>query len=62
MDFTGRKQDKQMKLANREQANFCLIVGENELAANTVMLKNLASGEQSSIARMEIVEKLKSIK
>ncbi|HVT89794.1 MAG TPA: histidine--tRNA ligase [Tepidisphaeraceae bacterium] len=62
MDLTGRKQDKQMKLANREHATWCIIVGETELTSNSVMLKNLSTGEQLPVGRSEIVQRLKDAK
>lgn len=59
MDLTGRKMDKQMKLANREQASTCLIIGDSELAAGTVNVKNLATGEQQTVPRASVIDKLK---
>ena len=44
----------QMKQANRANANFAIIVGGNEVAKNTVILKNLISGEQKEIALAEL--------
>ena len=35
-----------MELANKTGARFALIVGDNEIAAGTYALKNMASGEQ----------------
>jgi histidyl-tRNA synthetase len=60
MDFTGRSVKSQFKVADREKAAWCIIVGDNELASNFVMLKNLATGEQSSVPRGEIVVRLQS--
>jgi histidyl-tRNA synthetase len=37
----------QMKLANRSGARFALIVGDDELAAGTVVVKPDAGGDQS---------------
>lgn len=39
----------QMKRAGKSGYQFCLILGESELAENRVMLKDLESGEQTSI-------------
>lgn len=44
----------QMKQANRANANFAIITGGNEVAKNTVILKNLISGEQKEIALAEL--------
>ncbi|HEY7088730.1 MAG TPA: histidine--tRNA ligase [Tepidisphaeraceae bacterium] len=60
MEPTARKMDKQLKQANREHAVWCIIVGDNELSSNTVMLKNLGTGEQTAVPRGEIVSRLKA--
>ena len=52
----------QMKQANRVNANFALIIGGNELEKNTVILKNLTSGEQKEIALPELFTALKEEK
>jgi histidyl-tRNA synthetase len=59
MDLALRKMDKQFKSANRERAKWCIIVGDQELASNTVMLKNLSTGEQSAVPRAELIDRLK---
>jgi len=61
MDPSGRSVKSQFKLADREKAAFCIVVGDSELAAGTVMLKNLQSGEQASVPRDQIVEKLQTL-
>ena len=45
----------QMKQANRINASYAVIVGGNEVAKNTVILKNLTSGEQKEIALPELL-------
>ena len=52
----------QMKQANKINANFALIIGGNELEKNTVILKNLTSGEQKEIALPELFTALKEDK
>ena len=49
MDHEGRSMKNQMKQANRQNAGFTLILGENELANHTVALKNMHSGEQELV-------------
>ncbi|MDB5293143.1 MAG: Anticodon binding domain, partial [Phycisphaerales bacterium] len=39
---------------------WCVIVGESELQANTVVLKNLKTTEQTTVPRAEIIEKLRA--
>ena len=49
-DFLGRSLKAQMKEANRSGARFALIVGENELQAKEVVLRDLSSSEQENVA------------
>ena len=58
MDFTGRSVKSQFKLADREGAAWVVTVGDAELTAGTVNLKNLHSGEQASLPRGELVARL----
>jgi histidyl-tRNA synthetase len=53
------KLGKQFKYAAQINAAFVCVVGETELAENTVTLKNLTTGEQQTVARAEIAAKLK---
>lgn len=46
VDTTGRKLDKQIKSANKKNARFVIVVGENEAATNQFTLKNLQTGEE----------------
>jgi histidyl-tRNA synthetase len=59
MDPTGRSMKSQFKLSDREGATVVLVVGESELAANTVAMKQLATGQQQTIARGDLVETLR---
>ncbi|HEX8463002.1 MAG TPA: histidine--tRNA ligase [Abditibacterium sp.] len=58
-DFVGRSMRAQMREANRQQARFTLIVGEDELAAGTVSLKNMESGTQETLPLAQAIEMLK---
>ena len=58
MDTSGRSMKAQFKLADREQAAFCIVIGENELANRQVVLKELKTTEQTILSRDEIVERL----
>ncbi|MBA3641810.1 MAG: histidine--tRNA ligase, partial [Acidobacteria bacterium] len=55
---SGRSVKAQFKVADRERAAYCVVVGENELAAGTVVLKDLATGEQSTVTRAELPSRL----
>jgi histidyl-tRNA synthetase len=54
-----RSADKKLKraleVANKMGARFALIVGDDELASGTYMLKDMASGEQRKVGRAELV-------
>ena len=58
MDLTGRGAKGQFKLADREKAKFCVIVGDDEVKNNTVVLKDMTTTQQQSIARSELLAKL----
>jgi histidyl-tRNA synthetase len=61
MDLTNRSVKGQFKIADREQAKFCLILGDDELAKKEATLKNLTTGEQSPVPLTEIISRLKSL-
>lgn len=49
----------QMKQANRINASYAFIVGGNEMAKNTVILKDLTSGEQKEFTLEKLLTSLK---
>jgi len=57
-DFQGRSMKAQMKVANRVQAKYVLIFGEDEVARGQVVLRNMANSEQNEIAISDILTKL----
>ena len=58
MDLSGRSVKNQFKVAEREGAAYCVIVGDSELASGTVMLKDLARREQVPVPRDQLVARL----
>jgi histidyl-tRNA synthetase len=58
-DYTGRKMKAQMKSADRFAARFAVIIGDDELAAGTVSVKTMATGEQISVPIEGLVQYLK---
>jgi histidyl-tRNA synthetase len=58
MDAAGRAVKAQFKLADRAGAAWCAIAGETELASATVVLKDMKTGEQTSVPRDQVVAKL----
>jgi len=50
---------KSFELAEKAGAKYIVIVGENEVAADTFALKNLGNGEQVQVPRAQLVEHLR---
>jgi histidyl-tRNA synthetase len=58
--FDNRSMKAQMKLANRSGARFALIIGDDELAAGTVVVKPMhGEGEQIAIDRADVARHLR---
>ena len=58
LDPSGRSVKAQFKLAEREGAAFALVLGDNELAAGTVVLKDLAKREETTVPRDQVISRL----
>lgn len=59
MDYMNRKMKAQMKSADRLQANYVVVIGEDEVTNSEVQLKNMADGQQQTIAADQLIEQLK---
>jgi histidyl-tRNA synthetase len=59
-DYAGRSMKAQMKQANRLQARYVLIFGDDEGRRGMVTLKNMQTSEQKEIALTEIVNIIKT--
>ncbi|HEY3111640.1 MAG TPA: histidine--tRNA ligase [Chloroflexota bacterium] len=57
--LTGDRLGNQLKYASRRGIPFAAIVGPDEQAAGQVLVKNLGSGEQRSLARAAVAEELR---
>ncbi len=55
-----RKLKRALEVANKTGARFALILGDNEIAAGTYQLKDMASGEQTSLRREELAGHLRN--
>ncbi|RWR15218.1 histidine--tRNA ligase [Siminovitchia fortis] len=55
-DYMGRKMKAQFKAAERINAKFALIIGEDELENGTAVIKDLQTGEQENVPLENIVE------
>lgn len=55
-DLNGRGLKAQMKYANKIGASYTMVIGDDELAADKVSVKNMATGQQTQIALSNLVE------
>ncbi|MCG7338537.1 histidine--tRNA ligase [Staphylococcus sp. ACRSN] len=58
-DYLSRKLKGQMKQADRLNANYTIVIGEQELENNKINIKNMQSGETEEIGLSEIVSYFK---
>jgi histidyl-tRNA synthetase len=47
-----------MKYANDRNIPFVALVGENEIASNTIQIKNMETGEQESVSVEDVIQKM----
>ncbi|WP_147532463.1 histidine--tRNA ligase [Bacillus marasmi] len=57
-DYLDRKIKTQFKAADRHQAKFVAVLGDDELKANKINLKNMATGEQTEVDLPSFIETL----
>jgi histidyl-tRNA synthetase len=53
---TERKLKRMLELASKLSARYTLIVGDNEIVTQAYALKDMASGEQKTLTRQELLE------
>jgi histidyl-tRNA synthetase len=58
LDYQRRSLRAQMREAARVGARYTALLGEDELTAGTVTLRDMGSGEQESVPRGEVVDRL----
>lgn len=59
--FGGGNFKKQFKRADKVGAVVALVLGENEVAENTVVLKDLVGGEQTTYSQSEIAQHIRGL-
>lgn len=57
-DYLGRKMKAQMKSADRMQARYTAILGDDELERGEIALKSMESGEQRTVKLSDLVDEL----
>ena len=60
MDYTGRSLKAQMKVANKLNARYVAIIGDDEIAKQMVTLRDMSSSDQQSVSFSDLVEYVKS--
>ena len=60
MDFAGRSMKAQMKQANKLNASYAIILGDDEIAEGVAMVRSMADSAQEKIALDSVVEKIKA--
>ena len=58
MDFAGRSMKAQMKQANKKNARFVAILGEDEVKEASALLKDMKTSEQKKLALKDFVPAL----
>jgi len=57
-DYSGRSIKAQLKDANRQDAKYCIIVGESELESGLLTFRNMADSEEVKMDFSEILVRL----
>jgi len=57
--FDNRSMKAQMKAADRSNARIAIIIGTDEVAAGTVVMRPMAGGEQMAIGRATLIESVR---
>lgn len=57
MDYKGRSMKAQMKEANRQNAKFALIIGDNELEAGKFVFRDMLKSSEEHISKDEIIDR-----
>jgi histidyl-tRNA synthetase len=58
-DFTGRKIDKVIKAAAKQNCKFIAFIGAEEIETNKISLKNLETGESEKLTVDQVVNRIK---
>lgn len=62
IDLSGKKMQHGLQLANHLQANYCLIIGEEELTKQIGKLKEMATRDTIDVPLEKLIAKLKELK
>ena len=59
--YDGRRMKAQMKSADRTGAGLAVIVGEDELSANTAIIRTMEGGSQQTVGRDDLVASIRRL-
>ena len=59
-DYTGRSLKAQMKYANKMNAKFITVIGEDEISNNKIKVKNMEDGSEEEIKLNQLLEYMKN--
>lgn len=59
---TDHRLKRMMELANKLNARYSLILGDNEIVSQTYGWKNMESGEQETLTRQQLLERCRALK
>ncbi|MBG0777344.1 MAG: histidine--tRNA ligase [Desulfovibrionaceae bacterium] len=60
--FAAKSMKSQMRAADKAGARACLLLGGDELAVGTVVIKNMATGGQRSVSRADVAEVARAVR
>lgn len=61
IDYLERSVGSQMKSADRMNAEYTIILGENELESNTATIRNMLNGNEKEIKLNNLIEEMKKL-
>lgn len=61
IDYLGRSVGSQMKSADRMNAEYTIIIGENELNNNSATIRNMNSGDEKEIQLSNLLEEMNQL-
>lgn len=59
-DYTGRSLKAQMKYANKMNAKYITVIGEDEISNNKIKVKNMENGSEEEIQLNQLLEYMKN--
>jgi len=61
IDYNNRSVKGQMKAADRLNANYTVIIGDNELEQGFATIRNMKSGEEKEIELADLIEEMQKL-